>query len=62
MAVKQVSLDYFQTVSRQGNFASTPMYEIISAVVTADDKLQLLCWSAFIDTVIPTAQASAAKG
>jgi len=58
--VKKVSLDYLQTVSRKGNFASTPMYEIVSAVVTADDKLQLLCWSTYIDTVIPLVHTSAA--
>ena len=62
LEVKQLSLDYLQTVSRQGDFASTPMYEIISAVVTADDKLQLLCWSAFIDTVIPAVRTVTAKG
>ena len=59
--VKQVSLDYLQTVSRQGDFASTPMYEMISAVVTADDKLQLFCWSAFIDTVLNVAQTPTPK-
>ena len=62
LEVKQVSLDYLQTVSRQGDFASTPMYEMVSAVVTADDKLQLLCWSAFIDTVISLSRTFTANG
>jgi hypothetical protein len=51
LEVKQVSLDYLQTVNVPDKM--TPMYEMISAVVTADGKLQLLWWRAFIDTVIP---------